>query len=256
MVISKLQLDLTARSDIKLGSYLGPLFQGVLMELIQPEYADALHVSSLHPYSQFTRKTEGGLTWTVNTLDTASRSNIIGTLSSIGLTDLTLRRKDTQFHITGRKLEEITYDELLDRCYMGEPCSPYITVEFLSPTAFKSNGKYVIFPTAQLILSSLAKKYDACSTGSKVCDELLFDYISDNVQIVEYSLRSTKFPMEGITIPSFIGSVKLKCTGNKEFRSLMNMLLKFGEYSGVGIKNSMGMGAIRLKEQGGNKSDG
>lgn len=50
-------------------------------------------------------------------------------------------------------------------------------------------------------------------------------------------------------------AIKLKCTGNKEFRSLMNMLIKFGEYSGVGIKNSMGMGAIRLREQGGNKSN-
>ena len=53
-MISKLQLDLTTKSDLKPGSYLGPLFQGVLMELISPEYADELHVSSLHPYSQHT----------------------------------------------------------------------------------------------------------------------------------------------------------------------------------------------------------
>lgn len=60
--------------------------------------------------------------------------------------------------------------------------------------------------------------------------------------------------MEGITIPSFIGSVKLKCTGNRKFRSLVNMLLKFGEYSGAGIKNSMGMGAIKVRDQGGNNN--
>ena len=144
---------------------------------------------------------------------------------------------------------------MIDRYYIGSPCSPYITLDFLTPTAFRSNGKYVIFPSSQLIFSSLARKYDACSTGSKVCDELLFEYIYEKTEIIEYSLRSTKFPMEGVTIPSFVGSVKLKCTGNKEFRSLMNMLIKFGEYSGVGIKNSMGMGAIRLREQGGNKSN-
>lgn len=254
-MISKLQLDLTTKSDLKSGSYLGPLFQGVLMELISPEYADELHVSSLHPYSQHICKAPNGLTWTINTLDSNARSEIISALSDINITSLKLRNKDAEFHIAGRKLEEITYDDMIDRYYMGSPCSPYIALDFLTPTAFRSNGKYVIFPTSQLIFNSLARKYDACSTGSKVCDELLFEYISEHTEIIEYSLRSTKFPMEGVTIPSFVGSVKLKCTGNKEFRSLMNMLIKFGEYSGVGIKNSMGMGAIRLREQGGNKSN-
>jgi len=253
-LIARIQLDLTTKSDIKLGNYLGSLFQGVLMELISPEYADELHISSLHPYSQYVRKTEKGLTWTVNTLDSNSRSQIIGALSNINLTDLTLRQKEAAFHISGRKIEETTYDDLLNRYYMGEPCPPYVSIDFLTPTSFKSNGKYVIFPTSQLILKSLAKKYDNSSTCSKVCDELLFDYINENTEIIEYSLRSTKFSMEGITIPSFIGSVKLKCTGNRKFRSLVNMLLKFGEYSGAGIKNSMGMGAIKVRDQGGNNN--
>lgn len=252
-MISQIQLNLTTNADIKLGNYLAPLFQDVLMELIHTEYAQELHASGLHPYSQYVMKTQQGLRWVVSALDPCARSEMIGALADISLTELTVRRKDAKFHISGRALEEHSYDELVNRYYLDEPCSAYITVEFLTPTAFKSNGGYVIFPTAQLILNSLVKKFDSCSPSSKVGDELLSDYIAQNTAIVEYSLRSTKFPMEGITIPSFIGSVKLKCGGSREFRSLVNMLLKFGEYSGVGIKNSMGMGAVKIRENGGGK---
>lgn len=102
-MISKLQLDLTTKSDLKSGSYLGPLFQGVLMELISPEYADELHVSSLHPYSQHICKAPNGLIWTVNTLDTTARSEVISALSDINITSLKLRNKDAEFHIAGKK---------------------------------------------------------------------------------------------------------------------------------------------------------
>lgn len=226
------------------------------MEKLSPEYADTLHISGPHPYSQYVLGDSDGIVWTVNTLEKAARSEIIGALGCIDFTEIYLRQKNLILSITGRSIEEITYDDLLNRFYIDGSVLPYITVEFLTPTAFKSNGRYVIFPTAQLILNSLLKKYDAFSHTVSVGDELLYEYISEHTDIVEYSLRSTKFPMEGVTIPSFIGSVKLKCGGNKEFRNLINMLLKFGEYSGVGIKNSMGMGAIKVRLSGGKKTDG
>lgn len=255
-MLSQMKLKLRSSSGFKAGNYISSLLQGVLMERISPEYADKLHISGLHPYSQYVLVEDDEIVWTVNTLEKEARSGIIDALGSIDFTEIYLRQKDLTLNITGRSFDEITYDDLLNRFYIDGSVSAYIMVEFITPTAFKSNGKYTIFPTARLILNSLVKKYDAFSHTVSVGDELLYEYISEHTDIVEYCLRSTKFPMEGVTIPSFIGSVKLKCSGNKEFRSLINMLLKFGEYSGVGIKNSMGMGAIKVRLSGGKKTDG
>jgi CRISPR-associated endoribonuclease Cas6 len=100
-------------------------------------------------------------------------------------------------------------------------------------------------------LNSIAKRYDAFSGSTSILDDQLSDYIEENTDIVEYDLRSVKFSLEGITIPSFIGTVKIRLSGNREFICLMNMLLRYGEYCGTGIKTSLGMGAYRIIHTGG-----
>ena len=38
-------------------------------------------------------------------------------------------------------------------------------------------------------------------------------------------------------------------TGPQQFVNLMNLLVRIGEYSGVGIKTAMGMGAVEIIER-------
>ena len=46
------KLELKLRCAEELNYQMASLFHGVLMELIPSEYADYLHLSQLHPYSQ------------------------------------------------------------------------------------------------------------------------------------------------------------------------------------------------------------
>ena len=49
-MIAKLELELACNEE--LAYQMSLLFHGVLMELLPEEYADELHYSKLHPYTQ------------------------------------------------------------------------------------------------------------------------------------------------------------------------------------------------------------
>lgn len=235
---------------------LASVFQGILMEKIDTGYAEELHMSQVHPYSQYITGEDGCVVWHINTLDEKSADNIIGLLKSDSFDIAELKSKEVNLKVASKECSGVSYDELLKEFYLDGKAARYITIRFVTPAAFKSNGKYVIFPTSRLILNSLANRYDAFSGNTQIADEHLSEYIDEYTDIVEYDLKSVKFSLEGITIPSFIGTVKIRFSGSCEFICLMNMLMKYGEYSGTGIKTSLGMGAYKIIHTGGMINNG
>lgn len=75
------------------------------------------------------------------------------------------------------------------------------------------------------------------------------DFLEDiikNVDIVGYDLKTEKFGIKGNYIPGFMGKVNIKVKGSAEFKNNISKLLQFGEYSGVGLKCTMGMGVMEI----------
>ena len=101
-------------------------------------------------------------------------------------------------------------------------------------------------PDIRLLFGSLMRKYSASSKTVEMIDEETLDYIVSHTSISDFRIRSTRFPLEGIKIPSFMGEITLHFTGTDTMARYAKMLLEFGEFSGVGIKAGMGMGAIRI----------
>jgi CRISPR/Cas system endoribonuclease Cas6 (RAMP superfamily) len=54
-----------------------------------------------------------------------------------------------------------------------------------------------------------------------------------------------KFALEGTRIQAFRGSYTLAFKGNLMSRKIMCMLGEFAQYSGIGIKTALGMGATK-----------
>ena len=81
-----------------------------------------------------------------------------------------------------------------------------------------------------------------------MCDEETLVQLTENSNIVQYKLRSTFFPLEGVRIPAFKGEINIKVSGTTTMAKYARLLARFGEYSGVGIKSAIGMGALQLKE--------
>ena len=53
--------------------------------------------------------------------------------------------------------------------------------------------------------------------------------------------------MENFRIPAFVGNIRIKIKGTIASKNLINLLLDFGTYSGVGLKTSLGMGGIDIE---------
>ncbi|MBE6841324.1 MAG: CRISPR-associated endoribonuclease Cas6 [Ruminococcus sp.] len=250
-MITKIKITFDPTDKVLPRPILAPLFQGALMDLVPEGFAEMMHVSMLRPYSQFVTSDGDSVVWTVTALDEYAQKFIIDTLSDSDFKSVTLTHKDATLKVRKKEISHISYSELLDKYYIRRESNRYITLKFITPTAFKSNGKYIIMPDSSLILNNLVRKYDSVAKTTQLYDETLIEYINSHTEIVEYNLRSCKYAMEGITIPSFTGTAKIKLGGNHEFICLCNMLLDFAGYSGIGIKSAMGMGACGIINTGG-----
>lgn len=223
------------------------LFQGVIMQQIDSDYAEELHKNTIHPYSQNIYKDENeNIIWQINSLNEKSKIEIIDRLNNDNFKTLYLQHKDKEIEIIDKTIVKTSYKEIFEKNYLSSDYSRFANFIFNSPTAFKSNGVYVNFPTIQLIFRSLLSKYNACSDFTNLEDDRLIDEINDYIMINKYKLKSTLFHLEGRTIPSFKGSITLKSYGSEKLTRLINMLVEFGTYSGVGIKTAIGMGAISI----------
>lgn len=224
----------------------GSLFHGALMQLVNIDFATEMHSESIRPYSQNITCCDDKIFWTVSTLTEKAKVNIIDVLLGDDFQSLYLEHKDITLKVVDKKIiSQITYDELFKKVYIENNYQNYETYRFYTPTAFKSDGRYINLPNVYLIFNSIITKYDAFSSTTKLKDENLLLEISNRVNISSYKLHSSSFALERVKIPSFVGEFTLSVHGDERLKKLVSMLLEFSTYSGVGIKVALGMGAIK-----------
>ncbi len=241
-MFAKLELKLTGESEI---SYqMASAFHGALMELLPQEYGGKLHESRLHPYTQHLERRPDGWYWIVTALEDKA-ADLILQKALFPLGELLIRQHDAGFVIEKKNYFELSEKELARAFYEGEN-NRYISLRFLTPTAFKQNGRYLNYPDIRCLFGNLMNKYDACMPGESMKDEDTLEALVQNTAVSRYQLRSTAFSLEGIRIPAFIGEMTLRIGGTQTMANFANMLMQFGTYSGIGIKTALGMGAIEL----------
>ncbi len=222
------------------------LFHGVLMGQIPQEYASHLHDSRLHPYTQHLERRGQGWYWIVNTLNQEAVAKILYH-GLVPMREIYLQKHGLRISICSKELEECSFEKLAGYFYQMRG-GRYIQLHFITPTAFKQQGKYLFYPDIRCIYQSLMNKYDAAAKDEAMCDEETLEELCKNTKIKHYDLKSTWFHLEGVRIPSFIGKVTFKLGGTQTMVSFANMLFRFGLFSGVGIKTALGMGAFRIME--------
>ena len=150
--------------------------------------------------------------------------------------------------ILERQTTDQTEEELMQQTFFAE-CSRKVRLRFITPCSFKSQGVYQIFPSIRLMFQSLVNRYDAMSEKNSVFYPELLEDLEQHTMITEYRLQSRLFGVEGISIPSYQGHITLRMSGPQQMVNLMHMLLRFGTYSGIGIKTAMGMGGLQMEER-------
>lgn len=220
------------------------------MQQIDPAYGEILHRSELKPYSQYLDISAKQAVWVLQTLTASAEEHL---LMALGLSEgntIYLKRLEQSVKITAIERERSSHEELLEQIFFTQ-CERTIQIRFVTPTAFKVQGHYQIYPTILHIFRSLIQKYDATQARTEIAEDGLMDDLQRFVSVIGYDLRSTFFFVEGITIPSFTGTVLLKISGPQQLVNLVHLLLHFGTYSGIGIKTAMGMGAIQIMKRKG-----
>lgn len=245
-MIKKLSIVLEKKNDI---TYLkGSLFHGILMEQVDPAYGEILHLDGLKPYSQSLHYEDDKLIWDINTLNEQASKELIEPLTVGSFQKIEIKHDRKELEILEKREVTDTYQDFVNRYYF-ENGNRRVHIQILSPTSFKQNGRYVFYPDIRLIFQSLMMKFDTFADNFSICSEEVLEQLVDNTHIIGYNLKSVRFHLEGISIPAFIGYMEVQINGPQPLVNLVHLLLRYGEYSGVGIKTSMGMGAMRITDK-------
>ena len=223
---------------------------GALMEMINPDYANKLHQSGINPFSMCLLGTSA-LEWHVRTITDEAYEQIIMPLLNNSFTSFTIKN-EINIDVTSKSLKTLDYKTLMNE-FCDKACGNRFSMSFKTPVSFKVRNRYWNMPDIRLILQSLMKKYSAEGNENAI-DKDTLDQLAEAFEPNRYNLSSTVFPMEGIVIPSFTGNLSFRIRGKETMARYVRLLLRFGEFSGIGIKCSIGMGAIQF--QGGDNENG
>lgn len=66
--------------------------------------------------------------------------------------------------------------------------------------------------------------------------------MQQGLRIIDYDLRTARYPLKGAKIPRFFGKVTIDAGLSLPLLELWNALLLLAPYTGVGIITTLGMG--------------
>ncbi|MCS7259672.1 MAG: CRISPR system precrRNA processing endoribonuclease RAMP protein Cas6 [Anaerolineae bacterium] len=127
----------------------------------------------------------------------------------------------------------------------GENPPPRLTLEFVSPTTFRSSGRYVPMPLPELVFGSLSERWQAFAPVALSPEVRRF--AAEMVVVSRYLLRTRSLPgKEGGLHIGFIGQVTFRTLNRDRYwLSVLNLLAEYAFFSGVGYGTAAGLGQVR-----------
>ena len=137
--------------------------------------------------------------------------------------------------------ETLAAANLLDT---GNP-SNRVTLDFASPTAFKSAGMTVPVPLPNLVFGSLVERWNTFSPVMLSPEMRRFG--AETVAISSYQLRSEAVMQKGggMRVGGVGRATYIALDGDRYWHGAMQMLADFAKFSGVGVQTTNGMGQVR-----------
>lgn len=214
------------------------LYAALLEEVGNPIAAD-VHQDSISPISQYISTLDGYPCWTVNLLNEEWEQAAGAVLQKKN--DFFLKKDQLSLTVRERRMRTISDVEGLF-LKSGERHK----LQFQTPAAFKSKGKYINLPTQRLILQSLIKKWNGCLVDCPIedTDGEGLDALAAGLRVTQFRLQNQTYHLKGNHIPGFIGSLVLENELSGFHRELADALLYFAEFAGIGIKTTLGMGGV------------
>lgn len=239
-MLAKLTIELAAQN---ISYNMGSLFHGYLMQNIDPSYAEYLHYNQVNPYSSCVYKDyqSGIFYWKICTLNKQAYEQIIEPISISAKESIYLTHNERIIRTKQIEIEKHSFEELFFKTE-----KPY-RIRLLTPTAFKTDGVYSIFPNIATLYSGVINKINAHSENIKMKDEKIMQELLNGIYIRDYNLRTLNFDLERIKIKGFTGTITPSYKGKSDLQNLLAFLMNISEYTGLGIKTSLGMGGVKIE---------
>jgi CRISPR-associated endoribonuclease Cas6 len=163
-----------------------------------------------------------------------------------GLRGRHLRLGDADFTVAEVRKTVTDADDLYRACIVNRKAPPRkLILRFVSPTAFRSGGYNVLFPIPRLVWQSANRAWSAVSRVD----------LGDNLHLLaEEGVKPARFNLS-THILHFDRSRQVGVVGRCEYMlgaddedlcRAFHLLARFCEYSGLGMKTTMGMGQVRF----------
>ena len=212
-----------------------------MLEQVPRIYGQELHMEGETPISQSVcvdRETQQTV-WTVQLLTDEMASVFSPVLEGLDCIQL----HETQLQACLLEKSETDGPRLLQQARQMED-QRRTRLCFATATAFKSDGRYAIFPQEKWLLQSLAMKWNLICPAMPLDDADAFAALEKGLHIVDYSLRTVRYPLKNVKIPSFVGNIVVESRLPAPLQEIWQLLVCLASYTGVGIKTTLGMGSI------------
>lgn len=227
-------------------SNISSVLHGVLVQLLSSDSQSIIH--GLHGYSPLKQRLmllEGKAEWEIVVFNEDLGSEVVTILLSQPCIYLEYHKCEVKF--LEKKVKLLNVSELISTTLNSNDTHRNFCLKLLTPTSFKSEDRYDIIPDVARIFRSIMLMFDDFDKTHNLFDVETLKFVKQNVHIVDYRIRSTRFHLEGVKIPAFVGEIHLRVNGPPQLVRFVKLLIIYGTFSGIGIKTSLGMGKYILK---------
>jgi CRISPR/Cas system endoribonuclease Cas6 (RAMP superfamily) len=140
------------------------------------------------------------------------------------------------------KAEVVSYDSLI-----SYPVKDHLEVNFQN-TAFHNGRNIVTLPDPGKVVNSLLSKWNEVSPYDFSLQADFRRQLASGLRIISHDIHSVVYSIRrDIKLPAFSGRVVYRNVhDDPRLQNILNILLHYAPYSGVGWKCSYGMGSVSL----------
>ena len=240
-MLAQINMELESK---ELNMNMASLFHGYLMENIDPAYAEYFHYNTTNPFTSciFKDTKEDKFFWRVTTFSQKAYDMLMSYFSKGIPEKIYLKNKDLEINVKSFSIQKKSYEDLFLEATERK------RIKLMSPTSFKSDGITHIFPNISTLISGVIAKINQHSETAELEDKKIVSELLEKVYIKDYNLRTKIFHLESIKIKGFIGTMDLAIKGeDRTLANILNFLILMSEYTGLGIKTSLGMGGVKVE---------
>ena len=129
----------------------------------------------------------------------------------------------------------------------GQNLSPRIKLQFVSPTTFRSQKKFIPFPLPEQVFGGLLMRWQTFAPVA--LNPEVRRFAEEMLAVSRYDLQTVSLPYKqgGLRV-GFVGEASFSALNrDKYWLSILHLLANFAFYSGVGYQSTTGLGQTRIK---------